>query len=137
MIRIANINDINEINVIGQELYDIFDKIYDLATYLEDDKYIIYVNDEDGINGFLIAYENIDECELLCIVVKSEYRNRKIGTKLLAYLIAKSYKPIILEVSDNNKIAIKLYQELNFQEFGMRKKYYQDGSNAILMKLVK
>lgn len=137
MIRIANTNDINEINVIGQELYDNFDKIYDLATYLEDDKYIIYVNDEDGINGFLIAYENIDECELLCIVVKSEYRNRKIGTKLLKYLITKSFKPIVLEVSDNNKIAIKLYQELNFQEFGMRKKYYQDGSNAILMKLVK
>lgn len=137
MIRVANKNDINEIIVIGKELYKNFNSIYDLLAYIENDKYLIYVNDEEGINGFLIAYENIDECELLCIVVKSEYRNQKIGTKLLGYLINRSCNPIFLEVSDNNKVAIDLYHRFNFQEIGFRKKYYQDGSNAILMKLVK
>ena len=87
MIRIANKNDISNINVIGQELYDNFDKIYDISAYLENDKYLIYVYDSDGIKAFLIAYENIDDCELLCIVVTNKYRGLKIGSKLLHHLI--------------------------------------------------
>lgn len=137
MIRIANKNDISNINVIGQELYDNFDKIYDISAYLENDKYLIYVYDSDGIKAFLIAYENVDDCELLCIVVTNKYRGLKIGSKLLNHLIINTNKNIILEVSQNNEKAKKLYEDFNFRDMAIRKKYYQDGSDAIIMKLVR
>ncbi len=137
MIRLANKKDISKINAIGRELYDNFDKIYDLVSYLENDKYIIYVYDCDGIKAFLIAYENIDEYELLCIVVTNKCRGLKIGTKLLNHLIINTNKNIILEVSQNNEVAKKLYQDFNFKDMVIRKNYYQDGSDAIIMKLVR
>ena len=46
-------------------------------------------------------------------------------------------KNIILEVSQNNEIAKKLYEDFNFRDMAIRKKYYQDGSDAIIMKLVR
>ena len=42
---------------------------------------------------------------------------------------------IWLEVSDLNIPAIKLYLRAGFKNVGLRKNYYQDGSDAILMSL--
>ena len=40
-----------------------------------------------------------------------------------------------LEVNENNIPAIKLYEKFNFQKVGLRKKYYNNIDNAILMTL--
>ena len=40
-----------------------------------------------------------------------------------------------LEVSKLNSKAILLYKKLGFKENGVRKKYYSDGSDAILYKM--
>ena len=44
-------------------------------------------------------------------------------------------KNIFLEVSNLNKEAIRLYQKLGFKKNGLRQKYYQDGSDAILYQM--
>ena len=45
-------------------------------------------------------------------------------------------KKIHLEVNQNNKAAIHLYELFNFKQDGLRKNYYNNGTeNAILMTL--
>ena len=42
---------------------------------------------------------------------------------------------IHLEVNENNKPAIHLYEQFGFKQDGLRKKYYNGTNNAILMTL--
>lgn len=75
------------------------------------------------------------------IVVKKDQRNLGIGSKLLEEIIKKAIeinsKTITLEVNENNLPAIKLYEKYGFKQIGLRKKYYNNTDNAIIMtKLV-
>jgi ribosomal-protein-alanine N-acetyltransferase len=42
---------------------------------------------------------------------------------------------LVLEVRPSNKSACKLYQRLGFAEVGIRKRYYGDGEDALVLKL--
>ena len=51
-------------------------------------------------------------------------------------MITNYYKnKICLEVNCSNILALKLYDHLGFQKVGVRKGYYQDRMDAILMDL--
>lgn len=71
------------------------------------------------------------------IVVKKDERNKGIGSSLLKEIIhiAKKLKAktITLEVNENNEPAIKLYKKYGFEQVGLRKKYYNNKEDAILM----
>jgi ribosomal-protein-alanine N-acetyltransferase len=41
---------------------------------------------------------------------------------------------VCLEVRVGNREAISLYRRLGFRETGCRKRYYQDGEDAVLME---
>ena len=62
-----------------------------------------------------------------------------IASKLLEKLIetAKSKKATLLtlEVNETNTNAIKLYEKYNFKKIGLRKNYYGQNKNAIIMTL--
>lgn len=42
---------------------------------------------------------------------------------------------ITLEVNENNLPAIHLYEKFNFKRLGLRKKYYNNTDNAVIMTL--
>ena len=71
--------------------------------------------------------------------VKKDFRHLGIGTKILEKLISISkelkFNSITLEVNENNKNAIKLYEKFGFEKLGIRKKYYNHTDNAIIMTL--
>lgn len=81
----------------------------------------------------------LDEANIMDIVTKKDKRNHGFAKILLNELIKlskeKNCKSITLEVNENNKIAIHLYETLNFKQVGLRKKYYKGTDNAILMTL--
>lgn len=81
----------------------------------------------------------LDEANVMDIVTKKDKRNHGFAKILLNELIKlskeKNCKSITLEVNENNKIAIHLYETLNFKQVGLRKKYYKGTDNAILMTL--
>ena len=94
---------------------------------------------EDEIIGFAGILDTIDQMEVTNIVVKKTYRNNGIGNILLNKLISLSKEnhkeEIILEVNENNTPAIKLYEKNGFKKCGLRKKYYNNTDNAIIMNL--
>lgn len=90
--------------------------------------------EDKGYVFFEVMYDRI---EINTFFVKEEYRNKKIGTKLLEYLInyakEKGMINITLEVRCNNDVAIHLYEKFGFKKVATREKYY-DGIDGILME---
>ena len=73
------------------------------------------------------------------IVVKKDFRGKKISSYMLnetiQYCKNHEINAINLEVNIQNSIAINFYKKYNFKEVGLRKKYYDNTYDAILMKL--
>lgn len=99
-------------------------------------KYIV-AKDTNEIVGFGGIWKAVDEMHITNIVVKKTYRGRKIGGIILSELIKLSIKDnvklITLEVNTKNIVAIKLYESYGFKKVGLRKKYYNNKEDAIIM----
>lgn len=138
MIRVANKNDIDTIIEMGNLLISNFAKTYDLESYLNDDKYIVLVNEDDKVNAFVIFLKTVACYELEMIYVNEKYRNKGIATNIFAYFKENYLKKgdiIFLEVAVNNEKAINLYKKWDFVIENIRKKYY-NGIDAYIMKKV-
>ena len=63
------------------------------------------------------------------------YRNRGFASRLINLMFEKctSLNNITLEVDINNNKAISLYHKLGFYDISIRKKYYLNGNDALLM----
>ncbi len=95
----------------------------------------------DGSNqpvvGF-ICFRNIaEESELLKICVDPNYRQLGIGRKLMRFYLdsgrRQGARVFYLEVNDSNQPAIRLYQSLSYHSSSVRKKFYQNKFDALLM----
>ena len=99
----------------------------------------VFVAVEDGrIVGYGIIQQVLDECEILRIAVKTDFRRNGAGKMLLEEMIKAAFEKgariYYLEVRESNTAAIGLYKKLKFTESGMRNGYYSNPTeNAILM----
>ena len=82
----------------------------------------------------------VDECELLYIAVDQAERGKGFAKMLMEHchkeLAALGAKSFFLEVRKSNAVAIALYKKLGYEKISERKKYYSDGEDAMVMKLV-
>ncbi|AQS86018.1 ribosomal-protein-alanine N-acetyltransferase [Acetobacter aceti] len=87
--------------------------------------------------GFILVRSVLDEAEILTLAVVPEWRRHGIARKLLQRLEQeldqKQVRKLFLEVSTTNTPAKKLYTSTGFITAGIRKRYYEDGSDAIVM----
>ncbi len=94
----------------------------------------------DEIVGFAGIWKAIDDMHITNIVTKISKRHLGIASMLLEKLIEVSKEEnvnsLTLEVNENNTYAIKLYEKYNFKKIGLRKNYYAQNENAIIMTLV-
>lgn len=136
MIRKATVFDIPRINELGNILNSNWSKVNNLNEMLNDSvtKVIVY-EQNDNIVGFISATAFYDTCDILSIVVDPNFRNKKIASNLIAYLISdlgENLKLITLEVASKNIPAINLYEKFGFEIINVRKNYYKD-DDAYLM----
>lgn len=136
MIRKANIGDKDDIIKLGNMINNNFSKVYDIDNYFDKKYNVIYLDIEDNeVVGMIMAIVLYETCEILNIVVKEKYRNKKIATNLMDTLIsefADTIEFLTLEVSVNNMPAINLYKKFGLEIINTRKNYYED-SDAYLM----
>ncbi len=122
---ISDFDDFWNYNVLKQELE------------CENSYFIIAKNNDDEIVGFAGLKNIIDEANIMNIVVKKSFRHHGIGSILLENLLNYSkdnnLKTITLEVNEHNLSAIRLYDKFDFDHIGIRKKYYNGESDAIIM----
>ena len=80
-----------------------------------------------------------NEYHVLNFALKKNYQHRGYG-KLFFNIIINEYildGSVFLEVKRSNLSAINFYKKFNFKEIGLKKKYYSDGEDAIIMRLKK
>ena len=136
-IKEMTLSDFEEIKDILQTEFDDFWTPNVLKSELESNlsKYIVAKQNEDivGFAGIIILP---DDVEITNIVTKKTERKKGIGKLLLDKLIQMAFeleKDISLEVNEKNESAINLYKRAEFEEVGIRKKYYNGCENAIIM----
>jgi ribosomal-protein-alanine N-acetyltransferase len=93
----------------------------------------------DGIVGYagLMCIEPIADVQTIAVV--PEYEGRGIGSALLTELISEGRRrgaaDVLLEVRADNPRAQQLYRRFGFEQIHVRRKYYRDGVDALIMRL--
>ncbi|MCU7939112.1 MAG: ribosomal protein S18-alanine N-acetyltransferase [gamma proteobacterium symbiont of Bathyaustriella thionipta] len=127
-IRLMTEFDLQPIMALENQAYD-----YPWTTGIMSDclkfGYHCYVYEVDcEVRGYLIFSTVLDEIHLLNICIDPVYQNKGYGYQFLSWLIsfarANNTKTIYLEVRVSNHTAIHLYQNLGFNEIGLRANYY-------------
>ncbi len=141
MISEMNLQDLENIKDSLLTDFDNFWSYNILKQELENGKSKYFVaKQENEIVGFAGILLIIDQVNIMNIVVKKDKRNFGIGSLLLEEIIRYSKihnaTSITLEVNEKNIPAIKLYKKYGFKQVGLRRKYYNNEDNAILMDLV-
>ena len=136
MIRNFKLEDSETIYELGNQLSSNFSKTNDLEKIYQD-KYtkILVYEIESEIVGLLMYIELENTIDIVDIIVKEAFRNKKIASCLLDNLITElkeKIKWITLEVRKSNTPAIKLYQKFDFSIINTRKNYYEN-EDAYLM----
>ena len=129
---------------IEENIEEKFDKFWNkevLKSELDNpaSSYIVALDENKNVVGYAGIWQPLEEAHITNIVTKKDKRQNKIGTKMIEKLIdmAKDRKlsDITLEVNINNLPAINLYKKYQFKEVGLRKKYYNNIDDAIIMTL--
>lgn len=107
----------------------------ELENMILDQSYTLIVDSFIDMKGYLLLHDSYDLFEIMKICVDKNYRGLNIGKKLIEYYLKFYDKNLFLEVREGNSVGRSFYKSLSFQEVGLRKRYYSDGENAILMML--
>lgn len=91
--------------------------------------------DNEKVIGYIGAYTFDDSMEILNFVVDEAYQRQGIGSLLFNTLLNMydKTKSIVLEVRYNNEKGISFYKKNNFNVISIRKHYYKNGDDAIVM----
>jgi ribosomal-protein-alanine N-acetyltransferase len=96
------------------------------------------IAEDDGPRGFILCRAIGGEAEVLTLAVDPRARRRGLGRALVQEGVnvarARGAEAFFLEVAEDNKAAIALYQALRFTWQGRRPKYYQGATDALIMR---
>ena len=125
MIREATLNDLEYVNfLMGSFNINVYNEFNNPFV-----KFLIYELDKKIVG--VIDYSFFDNrIEINYIIVDDKYRRMGLATKMLDFLIEnnKNIENITLEVS-----SIDFYHKNKFCDVSVRKNYYPDGVDAIMM----
>lgn len=98
--------------------------------------FYVYENNKEIVGYISLSFDG-EQGEILNFCVKKSSQGKGIGTALLSYAInilhSKGAKSFILEVRESNNNAIKLYEKFGFKRISVRKNYYSNNENALVL----
>ena len=143
---------------LAKEMYKIsHNNIYATSESLLKDfcKNSLTLNQENCFSAFFIYLYNGNLCAFLNIRVSFEiaeidyiyvhelYKRQGISVDLIHLFesVCKKFSSnlihkVLIEVGAQNHPALSLYKKLNFQEISLRKKYYKNGEDAVIMEKI-
>lgn len=88
--------------------------------------------------GYICPMRLLDEAHILNVAVSPSARGRGVGEMLVRRVLEDSGSEgaafVSLEVRVSNLAAIALYKKLGFAEVGRRRRYYENGEDALMME---
>ena len=145
----------NEVQITEMSLFDLenikdilisdFDDFWNYNILKEElessnSKYIIAKTNDGEIIGFAGIKIIVDTADIMNIVVKKSWRKQGVGNLLLSNLISickiSNLSSLSLEVNEDNLPAIHLYEKVGFRQVGLRKNYYCNNNDGVVMKYI-
>ena len=127
-----DVSDKSMIEKLGKNLHDNYEFLLDEFSDC------MVIRDDGNVIGFIIYSVIYERVEIIDIYVDKKYRRDRVGSILLSEVIKKAKEKkcdnITLEVSMENKVAIKFYEKFGFKIEAKRKGYYKE-IDAYLMRL--
>ncbi|SEG99659.1 ribosomal-protein-alanine N-acetyltransferase [Nonomuraea solani] len=109
----------------------------ELADMPRSRHYVVALVDDE-----IVAYAGLaaaaDQADVQTIAVLEKHQGTGIGSAMLTELLAEArrrrVREIFLEVRADNPRAQAVYRHFEFEEIGTRRRYYDDGTDAIMMR---
>lgn len=128
----AQISDAETIYSLEKTIFSESRTLTDIENYISSPISVFNVARlEKDIVGYIIVYGD----DVISIAVSETYRRTGVGSKLLKSVLTQKTE-LFLEVRESNINAIAFYKNHGFNSVGIRKKYYPDGENAIIMSYI-
>ncbi|MFF3441023.1 ribosomal protein S18-alanine N-acetyltransferase [Streptosporangium sp. NPDC002721] len=93
---------------------------------------------DDVIVGYAGLAAAGDQADVQTIAVLAEWRRTGVGGAMLTELLAEAARreavSVFLEVRSDNPGAQAVYDRFGFERIGVRRRYYEDGTDAIMMR---
>lgn len=141
LIRKMDLSDVSfvyeeEIKIFGKSLGEM--TLYNEILYNKMSRYFIALVDNKRA-AYVGSWLTIPNAEILNLFVLEEFRGLGIGKKLVDEVIKickkEDIKLLSLEVRVSNMYAIKMYEDIGFKVGTIRKNYYENSEDALLMVL--
>jgi len=138
-IQQLSVNDLDEVISIERISFKdpwtriMFEREINSSTF-----FVLRQKETNTLSAYFGYWRILDELHIINLAVAPEYRGQGIGSLIVEHILdeAKKYgcKRVMLEVRSSNFIAQKLYFKFGFQTVGVRKRYYSDHEDALLLE---
>jgi [ribosomal protein S18]-alanine N-acetyltransferase len=140
-IKVMSLADIDQVFEIHQKAFGQTIWSRDALVNELNMNYAIYYVAYRGnkILGFVGTWFIVDEMQIHSLAVDENFRGKKIAESLIAVCmdtaLENNTSRAILDVRESNIPAQNLYKKLGFKQVGIRKQYYPDKENALLLSV--
>lgn len=131
MIRYAELKDVDLIYNLSKENLPTSFKKETLIDYIKQkETYHVFVCEKEELIGFIILWISDQYGQIIDLVIKEDKRRQGYGKlmieKSFEFFLQNNVKSLTLEVSANNKDAIKLYEKMGFKKMKVIHNYYNN-----------
>ncbi|GAB2710812.1 ribosomal protein S18-alanine N-acetyltransferase [Arthrobacter bambusae] len=141
-LRDMTADDVTAVEVLERRLFPVdawpMQMFFDELAQVDTRRYVVAESD-----GQIVAYAGLMCIEPIAdvqtIAVVPEFEGRGIGSAILTELIEEARRrgavEVLLEVRADNPRAQALYVRFGFEQIHVRRRYYRDGTDALIMRL--
>ena len=137
-LRLATVIDLPAILAIEQASFPLPWKEEAFRSELRNPCSQLWVAEEEThIIGYACAWFIHDEGQIVNVAVLPQYRRYGVGKTLTQHIVQEAkirgVRTLSLEVRKSNHAAVELYKAFGFQTVTIRKQYYENNEDALLM----
>lgn len=129
LIRQMERSDLNAVQRIEQQVYPFPWSNQIFIDSMEAGSLLVVVERQQQVVGYAVQSTAVGETQLLNIAITPNQQGQGLGRTLLQWLVEQARKQesemLFLEVRLSNQVAQALYQQMGFNEIGVRKDYYR------------
>lgn len=137
-IKNVTLDECKDIAEIEKSVIEVPWSLQNITSMLNNTRSVFrYATNGSEVLGYYSFSVIFDEAEINNIAVVKQHQGQGIANLLMHDMLAlaeeKGCKKILLEVNQKNTIAQNLYIKFGFQQINIRKKYYNNTDDAIIM----
>jgi ribosomal-protein-alanine N-acetyltransferase len=136
IVRSATRDDVDGLQALEERLFGV--DAWSSGSVAEEvgNGHVLVAEDDGQVVGYVATRAAGDAVDLTRVGVVPDRRRGGLATRLLdaALSAVPTAQPVLLEVSAGNAGALAFYVAAGFVEIDRRRRYYRDGTDAVVMR---